>query len=472
MRKRRTLARLAVGTMALALVAAACGGDDDDDAGGATTTAAGATTTAAAATTTAAGGATTTAGGATTTEAEAETLQVDTANCPPEATTELAAGEDLKIGITLPQTGPLAAFGAIAQGLNTQFAKVNADGGVDGHQVVLISKDDAYDPNKTPPLVTELIEADKIMASIIQVGTPNVASVRGLHESSCTPQLFVGTGFPAWGDPANHPWTVGGILAYNTEAAMWGEFIDAKKPGAKVAQLVFNNDFGKSYQTAFETVAEEKGFEIVETKLHEGTAANIDNEVAAILAANPDVVLGETSGAFCPKLMAGLAAGGYKGITIVSATCASVASFFKPVDPAGNGVYVLGQQKDPSDPRFVDDAAMKEYKAAVTEFGAGADANNGSVATGYNSGALLIDVLTRAAEMEGGLTRANIMNAAWAVDFKIPLIVGGTAKLDGIKDAYISEFAEMLQYDASKGSQVPTGDTYDVEGKTGVYQAG
>ena len=472
MRKRKTLARLAAGTMALALVAAACGGDDDDDAGGATTTAAGATTTAAAATTTAAGGATTTAGATTTEAPAAETLEVDTANCPPEATTELAAGEDLKIGITLPQTGPLAAFGAIAQGLNTYFAKVNADGGIDGHQLALIAKDDAYDPNKTPPLVTELIEADKIMASIIQVGTPNVASVRGLHESSCTPQLFVGTGFPAWGDPANHQWTIGGILAYNTEARCGASSSRSKKPGAKVAQLVFNNDFGKSYQTAFEAVAEEKGFDIVETSLHEGTAANIDNEVTAILAADPDVVIGETSGAFCPRLMAGLAAGGYKGITIISATCASVASFFKPVDPAGDGVYVLGQQKDPSDPRFTDDEAMVQYKADVTEFGAGADANNGSVLTGYNPGALLTEVLTNATEMEGGLTRANIMNAAWAVDFKIPLLIGGTAKMDGIKDAYISEYAEMLQYDAAKGSQVPTGETFDVEGKTGVFQAG
>jgi hypothetical protein len=115
---------------------------------------------------------------------------------------------------------------------------------------------------------------------------------------------------------------------------------------------------------------------------------------------------------------------------------------------------------------------MVQYKADVGVFGAGADANNGSVLTGYNVGALLVDVLTKAAAMEGGLTRANIMNAAWSVDFKIPLLVGGTAKMDGIKDAYISEYAEMLQYDAATGSQVPTGDTFDVEGKTGVYQAG
>ena len=38
-----------------------------------------------------------------------------------------------------------------------------------------------------------------------------------------------------------------------------------------------------------------------------------------------------------------------------------MASFFKPVDPAGDGVYILGQQKDPSDPRFADDDLRWEH---------------------------------------------------------------------------------------------------------------
>jgi ABC-type branched-subunit amino acid transport system substrate-binding protein len=461
---------VAAAGVALAFVAAACGDDDDSGTGATTTAAGGATTTAAAATTTAGGATTTAAGGATTTSAGGgETFKVDTSKCPADATQPITG--DLKIGSVFPQSGQLAAFGAIAQGINTYFAKVNAEeGGVDGHKLTLIAKDDAYDPNKTPPLVTELLEKDKIAASTIQIGTPNVGATRALYEQSCTPQLYVGTGFPAWSDPKNHPWTINGILAYNTEARMWGEFLAKKKPNAKVAMLIYNNDFGKAYQKTFEDVAQEKGFDIVETKLHEGTAANIDNEVTAILASNPDVVIGGTTGAFCPKLFAGLAAGGYKGITIISATCASVASFFKPVDPAGNGVYILGQQKDPSDPRFADDPAVKQYIADVAKYGGGGDAKNAQLTTGYNIGALTANTLKQAAELEGGLTRANIMNAAWATDFKLPLVLGGTAKANGITDAYIAEYAEMLQYDASKGSQVPTGESFDVEGKTGVFE--
>jgi branched-chain amino acid transport system substrate-binding protein len=258
-------------------------------------------------------------------------------------------------------------------------------------------------------------------------------------------------------------------MAYNSEAKMWGEFIAKKKPGAKIAELTFDNDFGKVYSTTMKQVAADKGFTIVDSELHEGTDTSIDNQITKILASNPDVVLGETTGAFCPKLMAGLAAGGYKGITIISYTCASVASFFKPVDPAGNGVFLLGVQKDPSDPQYANDPAVVQYKADIAKYASGADPNNGQILTGYDVGLLVVDTLTRAAKMDGGLTHANVMNAAWSTDFAFPLVLGGSFKVDGTTDAYGGEFAEMLQYDATKKAQVPTGETFDIEGKSGVF---
>ena len=61
------------------------------------------------------------------------------------------------------------------------------------------------------------------------------------------------------------------------------------------------------------------------------------------------------------------------------------------------------------------------------------------------------------------------MNAVWNYNFKLPLLFGGTGHLDGNTDAYLSEYSILLQYDAAKKSQVPTGDTFDVEGKTGLF---
>ena len=107
-----------MGAAVIALVAAACGSSKGTTA--ATTAASSAATTAAPAATTAAPAATTAAPAETTAPAP-KGFAVDSSKCPADATTPLAAGADAKIGITLPQTGPLAAFGAIAQGMQIYF---------------------------------------------------------------------------------------------------------------------------------------------------------------------------------------------------------------------------------------------------------------------------------------------------------------------------------------------------------------
>ena len=80
----------------------------------------------------------------------------------------------------------------------------------------VITKDDAYDPAKSAPAVQEAIEGDQVFASVFQIGTPNVAGTRQLYADACVPQALVGTGFPNWGDPANFPWTLGGIPSYTS----------------------------------------------------------------------------------------------------------------------------------------------------------------------------------------------------------------------------------------------------------------
>ena len=153
-----------------------------------------------------------------------------------------------------PQTGPLAAFGVIGQGMQVYFDKINEEGGIDGHQLELVTKDDAYDPAKSGPAVQEAIEGDEIFASVFQVGTPNV----GRHPAAATPT-------PAcrrrWSAPASRPGatrrTGRGRPAASrrtpSSRQVWTEFIKEKFPDAtKVAMLSFNNDFGKTYQTALQ----------------------------------------------------------------------------------------------------------------------------------------------------------------------------------------------------------------------------
>ena len=194
MRQRSTGTRLGFATaVCLSLAVAACGSDSKSTA---TTAAAVATTEAAPATTTAATTAETTAQtAAETTVAATEpaetAFKVPTDNCPADATEALAAGAPIKLGFIGPQTGPLAAFGVIAQGMKVYFDKINKEqGGVDGHQIEVVTKDDAYDPSKSAPAVQEALQGDKIFASVFQIGTPNVAGTRQLYADACVNDVY------------------------------------------------------------------------------------------------------------------------------------------------------------------------------------------------------------------------------------------------------------------------------------------
>ena len=474
MRQRSTGTRLGFATaVCLSLAVAACGSDEKSTA---TTAAAVATTEAAPATTTAATTAETTAAtAAETTVAATEpaetAFKVPTDNCPADATEALAAGAPVKLGFIGPQTGPLAAFGVIAQGMKVYFDKINKEqGGVDGHQIEVITKDDAYDPSKSAPAVQEALQGDKIFASVFQIGTPNVAGTRQLYADACVPQALVGSGFPAWGDPNHFPWTTGGIPSYTVEAKVWVQFIKQKFPDAKkVAILTFNNDFGKSYKTTLDKALPDAGYEIVADVAHEATS-DLSNEVTQLLAGGPDVIIGGTTSTFCTNLMTLARQGGFTGPILNSYTCQSIQQFMVPAGEAAANVYTLVVAKDPSDPAYADDPDVKKYIADVGTYGPGIDPKVGNVFTGYNAGFYVVDALTRAAKMDGGLTRANLMNAFWSFNLKGPIAIGGIGHVDGIKDAYIAEYGVMAEYDpAGQTYKVADGVKIDVEGQGGIY---
>jgi ABC-type branched-subunit amino acid transport system substrate-binding protein len=318
--------------------------------------------------------------------------------------------------------------------------------------------------------VQEAIEGDGVFASVFQIGTPNVAGTRDLYAAACVPQALVGTGFPNWGDPENYPWTLGGIPSYVVESNIWAQFIPEKFPDAtKVALLTFNNDFGKVYQTTLNELLPAAGLEIVADIIHEPTS-DLSNEVTQLLASDPDIIIGGTTSTFCTSLMTLARQGGYSGPIVNSYTCQEIQSFMVPAGEAAANVYTLVIPKDPADPAYADDPAIQQYIADVEQYGPDADPNIGNTLTGYNAGLTTVDALTRAAAMEGGLTRANLMNAFWSTDIESPLLLGGRSHVDGITDAYISEFGVMSEFDpAGPSYKVDEGVEIDVEGEGGLF---
>ncbi len=220
---------------------------------------------------------------------------------------------------------------------------------VDGKKVVLKSADDAYDPARTLSNTKEALDTVKPFMFANMIGTPNNLAIRDTLQENCMPQLFNSTGFPAWGDPKNYPWTIGGILAYNTEAKLWCTYIAdnlAKGGKAKVAGLFMDNDFGKTYKQGMKKCAKDGKIDLIKEVTHDPAAPDVTAQTTTLAAAGADVIVLGTTGAACPQSMAALAKS--QATKILSYTCQLIPAYFKPVDPAGAGVIVAVSGKDSS----------------------------------------------------------------------------------------------------------------------------
>src|SRR3954471_14048588 len=67
---------------------------------------------------------------------------------------------EIRIGQTMPYSGPVSAFGALGKGEVGYFKMLNERGGINGRKVNLISLDDGYAPPKTVEQTRRLVESD------------------------------------------------------------------------------------------------------------------------------------------------------------------------------------------------------------------------------------------------------------------------------------------------------------------------
>jgi branched-chain amino acid transport system substrate-binding protein len=291
------------------------------------------------------------------------------------------------------------------------------------------------------------------------------------------PELLNGTGAAQWGDVENHPWTTGMQIDYFTEASLWAEWLKKEYPnGAKVAAITFNNDFGKSYSKGFKSAIKGSKITLVDEEFHDPTAPNIDNQYTTVAATGADVLLLQTTGTYCTQGMADVEKGAsWKPKVIMSATCASLTQFFKPlIDQGltGKDTYIVQYLKDVNDPAMAADPIVKLFKDTLTA--QGLDPKQSTYATGWIFAWFMTEILKEADSYKGGLNRGNIMIAARSITQTNPFLIEGlTSKMDGMKDAYLMEGGQIVKYTVTDpktlGSFVKAGDLINLEGKLGTY---
>ena len=392
-------------------------------------------------------------------------VQIDTSKCTDYQPTQGISGDTIKFGSSFPQSGLYAAFAEISKGYEAYFKYVNANGGVKGKKIEMITKDDQYDSGKTVANVQELTQSDGVFGLFNVVGTPNNLAIRDDLGDQCIPDLFVATGSQLWGDTAKYPWLIGSIPSYATESAIFADYLKNNKPDAKVAILAQNDDFGDGYTVAFKKAIEGTGITVVDEQKYNTTDPDVTSQVTTMASSGADTTLLAATALKCPQALNAIKDSGWKPLTYISATCTS-STIVGLAPDANNGVISSIYLKDPSDPEWNDDPSMKEFQTVGAQNGLSADdLKNGIVGYGWTMGALLVDTLQQAPE----LTRQAVMQQAYSLsNLQVGLLLPGiTITTQGSKDPYVIEQMQIGQYNGQYWDL--QGNVVSFEGKTADY---
>ena len=357
---------------------------------------------------------------------------------------------EIKIGATHPYSGPASSYGVIGKSISACFDKVNAEGGVNGRKITYLSLDDGYSPPKTKEQIRKLVERDKVAFIFNSLGTPTNSAVHKYMNKKKVPHLFVATGATKWGDPQNFPWTMGWQPNYQTEGAIYGNWLLANMPDAKVGILWQNDDYGKDYVHGFKDALGDKAKTmIVAEESYETADPTVDSQVVNLAASGANVFYNVSIPKFAAQAIRKKADIGWDAVHLLNSVSATVASTLKPAGLENSqGIISTVYLKDPTDPAWDGDAEKKEWDAFMDQYYPDGDKNNTFNACGWAACHTMVDVLKRAGD---DLSRENIMKMAASIkDLRAPMLLPGIVINTGPDDFFPIEGMQMQRFEGEE----------------------
>jgi branched-chain amino acid transport system substrate-binding protein len=357
-----------------------------------------------------------------------------------------ATDTEIKIGNTMPYSGPASAYGVVGKTEEAYFKKINAEGGIRGRKITFISYDDAYSPPKTVEQVRRLVESDEVLLVFSSLGTPSNSAVHKYLNAKKVPQLFVATGATKWGDPKEFPWTMGWQPSYQSEGRIYAKFLMKENPDGKIAVLYQNDDFGKDILKGLkDSLGPKAASMVVAEDAYEVSEPTIDGHIVKLKATGADVFLNFSTPKFAAQAIKKIAELGWKPQQIVVNVSASVASV---IEPAGfenaQGIISAQYTKDGVDPLWKDDPGVREFVAFMDKWFPEGNKADTLALSGYALAETMVRVLRQCGD---DLTRANVMKqAANLRDFEPAGLLPGIKINTSATDFYPIEQLQMMRF--------------------------
>ena len=357
---------------------------------------------------------------------------------------------EIKLGQTMPYSGPASAYGAIGKAEVAYFEMINERGGVNGRKIRLLSLDDGYAPPKTVEQTRRLVEQEQVLAIFSPLGTPTNSATQKYLNAQKVPQLFVHSSANKWNQPAAFPWSMSWPPESHTETFIYGRYLLANKPTAKIAVLYQNDDYGKDQlKTLREALGAKAEQMIAATASYEVTDPTVDSQIVSLQSSGADTLFDFATTKFAAQAIRKTYDIGWKPLQFVPYPAASVGAVLTPAGlDKSVGLITAGFVKDPTDPRWRNDPAFQEWVAWMKKYYPDGDLTDQLNVWGYLTAQAMVHVLTQCGD---DLTRENVMRQAASLkNLEFPLHLPGIKLNTSPTDFRLIRQMQLMRFDGKK----------------------
>lgn len=315
-------------------------------------------------------------------------------------------GEVIRLGQTVALTGPLADIGAaMHRGSKVCFDAVNAQGGVHGRRIELVTHDDGYDVKRALGNVDGFLKDPHMFGLFSCMGTPIIEGMLPLIRNTDVPCFSPLTGASS-ARPADMRNVINLRASYPEETERLVEHL-ATIGIKRIAVAYQNNSFGKEVLAAAEVAMRRHKLQKVAAASIQSDASDAPDAAKAIAGAEPEAVLlglaGKPTVGFVKAIR-----GHRKGLPLYALSVLGSAATLSAIGDDGVGIAVSQVVPMPTNTVV---PVVRDFLQAWRAQPQSIEPSHLAL-EGYINARVFVEALRRAGR---SLTRKGFLDSAWSI---------------------------------------------------------
>jgi len=195
------------------------------------------------------------------------------------------------LGQSCALSGPAKDLGLeMRAGLLAAFSKINDEGGIKGRDIILLSRDDGYEPDRAVKNTLDFINTEQVFMLIGEVGTPTSSAVLPLVEQHQIPFFAPFTGAEFLRDPFRK-YVINVRASYFQEMEKLASYLVDEKKLSKIACFYQDDSYGLDGLGGIERALKKRGLELVSRGSYERNTVAVLRGLSDVMQGDPEAVV-------------------------------------------------------------------------------------------------------------------------------------------------------------------------------------